>query len=202
MAGLFGKLFPALFSNPEEEAFRRKMRIGSALRRFNQEVKKQDGFIKQYLQQAMNAKRTGDSENYDQIKKAISFTFACRTRVQRSQHALQLVSTMANQMEAYRDFCGAVNDISESMSNAISLKDVVNAQENLARAMKVGKSTEEMMDQLLSSFDASFAEYVTGENESEGMKGVDLDSLIAQMAAAHDNLTEERISQILNGKGS
>jgi hypothetical protein len=199
MAGLFGKWFPALFSNPEEEAFQRKMRINGALRRFDQEIKKQDGYIKQYLQQATVAKRTGDEANYAQVKKMLSFTFACRKRVQRSLHSLQTFSTMSNQMEAYRDFCGAVNDISVSMGNAISVADVLKAQKNLEQGMMAAKSTEELMDQLLASFDTSFAEYVPNDGETAGVKDVDLDNMIAQMAADKDNLTEDRITQVLNG---
>ena len=67
MANFFKRIFPALFSNPGEEALARKMRINSALRRFDLEVKKQDSYIKQYLQQATAAKRTGDIGNYAQV---------------------------------------------------------------------------------------------------------------------------------------
>ena len=151
------------------------------------------------MQQATVAKRTGDEANYAQVKKMLSFTFACRKRVQRSLHSLQTFSTMSNQMEAYRDFCGAVNDISVSMGNAISVADVLKAQKNLEQGMMAAKSTEELMDQLLASFDTSFAEYVPNDGETAGVKDVDLDNMIAQMAADKDNLTEDRITQVLNG---
>ena len=68
MAGFLKKMFPSLFGDPAEEALARKMRINSTLRRFDMEVKKQDGFIRQYLQQATVAKRTGDRPNYAQAK--------------------------------------------------------------------------------------------------------------------------------------
>lgn len=202
MAGILAKWFPALFSNPEEEALERKIRINGALRRFDQEIKKQDGYIKQYLQQATVAKRTGDDVNLKEVKRMLAFTFSGRKRVQRALHSLQLFSTMSDQMEGYQAFCQAVNDISLSMGNAISISDIVGAQKNLAKGMNAAKVTEELMDQLLSSFETSFAEYVPNENEVVGEKGLDLDNMIAQLVAAKDNLTEDRITQVLNGAAS
>ena len=199
MAGFLSKMFPALFGDPAEEAMERKMRINSALRRFDMEVKKQDGYIKQYLQQATVAKRTGDEANYAQAKKVLAFTFAYRKRAQHSLNSLRLFSTMSDQMEAYRDFCGAVNDISVSMGNAISPKDVLNAQMQLQRGMETAKTTEQMMDQVLSAFDSSFSEMAPGELESTGMKDEDLDKMIAEMADKKDKLTEDTITQLLNG---
>ncbi len=198
MASFLSRMFPALFGDPAEEAMTRKMRINSALRRFDAEVKKQDGYIKQYLSQATIAKRTGDNTNYAQAKKVLSFTFAYRKRAQHALNSLRLFSTMADQMEAYKDFCVAVNDISVSMGNAISTKDVLNAQMQLQKGMETARSTEELMDQMLSMFDSSFAELAPGELESAGMKDDDLDKMIAEMVEKKDSLTEDTITQLLN----
>ena len=198
MAGFLGRLFPALFGDPAEEALARKTRINSALRRFDQEVKKQDGYIRQYLSQATIAKRTGDSPTYTQVKKMIAFTFAYRKRAQHALNSLRLFSTMADQMEAYRDFCIAVNDISVSMGNAISTKDVLNAQMQLQKGLETARTTEELMDQVLNAFDSSFANLAPSEMESAGMNDDDLDKMIAEMAEKKDSLTEDTITQLLN----
>ena len=199
MAGFLKKWFPGLFGDPAEEALKRKMRINSALRRFDQEVKKQDGFIRQYLQQATVHKRTGDTSSYAQAKKMLAFSFSYRKRAQHALNSLRLFTTMADQMEAYKDFCGAVTDISVSMGNAISTKDVVNAQMQLQKGMETAKSTDELMDQLLSAFDSSFADMAPGELESAGMKEDDLDKMIDEMSDKKDSLTEDTITKLLNG---
>ena len=192
--GFLSKMFPALFRDPAEEALERKLRINSALRRFDAEVKKQDGFIRQYLSQATVHKRTGDSASYAQAKKMLAFSFAYRKRAQHLLNSLRLITTVADQKEAYNAFCGAVNDITLSMGNAISTKDVVNAQMQLEKGMAQAKATDALMDQLLNSFDTSFTDVVPGE-ESTGMKDADLD----KMAEKKDNLTEDTITQLLNG---
>jgi len=199
MAGFLSKMFPSLFGDPAEEALARKMRINSTLRRFDMEVKKQDGFIRQYLQQATVAKRTGDKGNYAQAKKMLAFSFAYRKRAQHSLNSLRLFSTMSDQMEAYKDFCGAVNDISMSMGNAISVKDVSNAQMQLQKGMETAKSTDALMDQLLSAFDSSSDELTAGELDNAGIKDADLDKMIAEMSDTKDNLTEDTITQLLSG---
>lgn len=198
MAGFFSKTFPSLFGNPAEDGLARKMRINATLRRFDMEVKKQDGFIRQYLQQATVHKRTGDSASYAQAKKMLAFSFAYRKRAQHSLNSLRLFSTMSDQMAAYKDFCVAVADISTSMGNAISAKDVVKAQMDIQKGMETARSTEELMDQLLSAFDASFAEITPGELESAGVKDSDLDRMIEEMTNKKDNLTEDTITELLN----
>ncbi|MBQ7179176.1 MAG: hypothetical protein IJS08_17300 [Victivallales bacterium] len=198
MAGFLSKMFPSLFGDPAEEAMERKMRINSTLRRFDQEVKKQDNFIKQYLMQATVHKRTGDSAALAQAKKMLAFSFAYRKRAQHTLNSLRLFSTMADQMEAYKDFCGAVNDISMTMGNAISTKDVMNAQMQLQKGMEKAKSTGELMDQILTAFDSSFAELEPSELENAGLKEDDLDKIINEMADKKDSLTEDTISKLIN----
>lgn len=198
MAGFFSKMFPSLFGETQEDNLARKMRINSTLRRFDMEVKKQDGFIRQYLQQATVHKRTGDVASYAQAKKMLAFSFAYRKRAQHSLNSLRLFSTMSDQMAAYKDFCGAVADISTSMGNAISSKDVVNAQMNIQKGMETARSTEELMDQLLSAFDTSFAEITPGELESAGVKEADIEQMIEEMTDKKDSLTEDTITELLN----
>lgn len=198
MAGFLSRMFPSLFGDPAEEAMERRMRINSTLRRFEQEVKKQDGFIKQYLTQATVHKRTGDSAALAQAKKMLAFSFAYRKRAQHTLNSLRLFSTMADQMEAYKDFCGAVNDISMTMGNAISTKDVMNAQMELQKGMEKAKSTGELMDQILTAFDSSFAELEPSELENAGLKEDDLDKIINEMADKKDSLTEDTISKLIN----
>lgn len=199
MSGVFSKMFPFLFPDPAKLQMERKIRINGALRRFDQEVKKQDNFIKQYLQQATNAKRTGDGMSYNQVKKALAFTFACRKRAQRALNSLRLFSTMSDQMQAYRDFCGAVKDISMQMGSAFSVSDVATAQQELEKGMMNAKNAEELMDQMLGAFESSWEEFTPADLESAGLQGDSLDKMIDQMADSKDTLTEDVITQVLNG---
>ncbi len=200
MAGFLGRLFPALFSNPEEEAFQRKMRINATLRRFEKGVKRQDGFIKQLLLQAASAKRTGDAVNYARARKALSHTFSWRNRMQRMLNSLQIFSTMSSQKEACKEFSRAVEDITTSLKDAFSVTDAMKVQRNVELGMQQMRTTDELMDQILDSFDASFDE-MTASTQNEGSaKDPELDSMIEQMIADKDNLTEDKISQMLNAK--
>ncbi|MBR4171238.1 MAG: hypothetical protein IKR48_06265 [Kiritimatiellae bacterium] len=199
MAGFFSKCFPFLFPDPAKVAMERKIRINGALRRFDQEVKKQDNFIKQYLQQATNAKRTGDGANYNQVKKALARTFVFRKRAQRALNFLRLASTMSDQMEAYRDFCGAMQDIGKMMSTTFSFDDATMAQAEFEKGMMNAKNAEEMMDHMLDNFESSWNDIASSDLESAGLQGDSLDKMIDQMADSKDSLTEEVITQVLNG---
>ena len=54
------------------------------------------------------------------------------------------------------------------------------------------------MDQVLDSFDASFEALPAGEAAEKEFADGGLDRMIEQMISAKDNLTEDRISQLLN----
>ena len=88
------------------------------------------------------------------------------------------------------------------MGNAISTKDVVNAQMQLQKGMEKAKTTEEMMDQMRSAFDASFTEMAPAEMESAGISEDDLDKVIAEMSEKKDTLSEDTITQLLNKTAS
>lgn len=198
MAGFLSRMFPRLFPDPAQLAMERKMRITGAIRRFEREVKNQERFIKDYLEQAIANQRTGDMAGYAQVKKMIAFSFAYRRRAQKGLNTLRLFSTMADQMEAYRDFCGAISDISKTMGEAFSFADVAKIQQQLQESMGKAESMQQMMDQLLDGFDQALEAKMPEDLDKLGVKGDDIDALVAQMAKDRDSLTEDRIAQALN----
>lgn len=198
MAGFLSRLFPRLFPDPAQVAFERKARIAGAMRRFEREVKNQDRYIKDYLEQAIANQRTGDNAGYAQVKKMIAFSFAYRRRAQKGLNTLRLFSTMADQMEAYRDFCGAIADISQIMGEAFSFADMAKIQQQLQEGMAKAENMQEMIDHLLEGFDSTLEAKMPDDLEKLGVKGDDIDALVSQMAKDRDSLTEERIAQALN----
>lgn len=197
MAGLLSKWFPRLFADPAQVAFERKNRISGSIRRFEKEVRNQNRFIKDYLNQAVANQRTGDKAGYAQVKKMIAFSFAYRRRAQKGLNTLQLFSTMADQMEAYHDFCGAISDISQTMGEAFSFADMAKVQQQLQEGMGKAENMQEMMDQLLDGFDSALESKMPDDLDKLGVKGDDIDALVGQLAKERDSVTEDRVAQAL-----
>lgn len=192
IAGIFEKK-----PDPAELAMQRRIKLNALQSRFSLEVKKQDKFLHDYLTQAVEAKRTGDTTTLGSIKNSIAITVAMRRRAQRMLHAVRLFATKADQMEGYKDFCGVLSEVSSAMGNTISSADVAKAQMDLQRGIQNAQSADQLMDQMLGTLDASLGEMAATEESASGVKSSAIDDMIAKLAGEKDNATESRIEELL-----
>ncbi len=190
--------FKRLFPDPGEEAFERKLRITQAIKRCDQEVKKQDGFIRRNIDLAVRAKQTSDPAAYAQARKMLAFAVETRRRAQRGYNQIRVYSSMADQMEAQRDFCIAMKDISKSIAETMSAIDMREVQSAFAKGVAEAQRANSHMDGLLDSFDSSFDASVHGSLDEVGVSNDDLDALIGQLAAEGGSVNPAEIGEILD----
>ncbi|MBR4188702.1 MAG: hypothetical protein IKQ55_01940 [Kiritimatiellae bacterium] len=191
-----GKMFkPA--PDPAQAALERRIKMNRLQSRFSLEVKKQDKFLREYLGQAVEAKRTGDGATLKAIKSVIARTLAMRRRAQRMLNATRLLATTADQMESYKEFCGVMAEVSEALGQGLTAGEVAKTQADLARGLQQAQSVGEMMDQMLGALDATIGEMADREEESGGIKESALDEMIAKLAGEKDSAAESRIEELL-----
>lgn len=191
-----GKMFkPA--ADPAQAALERRIKMNRLQSRFSLEVKKQDKFLREYLGQAVEAKRTGDGATLKAIKSVIARTLAMRRRAQRMLNATRLLATTADQMESYKEFCGVMSEVSEALGQGLTAGEVAKTQADLARGLQQAQSVGEMMDQMLGALDATIGEMADREEESSGIKDSALDEMIAKLAGEKDTAAESRIEELL-----
>lgn len=191
-----GKMFkPA--ADPAQAALERRIKMNRLQSRFSLEVKKQDKFLREYLGQAVEAKRTGDGATLKAIKSVIARTLAMRRRAQRMLNATRLLATTADQMESYKEFCGVMAEVSEALGQGLTAGEVAKTQADLARGLQQAQSVGEMMDQMLGALDATIGEMADREEESSGIKDSALDEMIAKLAGEKDTAAESRIEELL-----
>lgn len=191
-----GKMFkPA--PDPAQAALERRIKMNRLQSRFSLEVKKQDKFLREYLGQAVEAKRTGDGATLKAIKSVIARTLAMRRRAQRMLNATRLLATTADQMESYKEFCGVMAEVSEALGQGLTAGEVAKTQADLARGLQQAQSVGEMMDQMLGALDATIGEMADREEESGGIKESALDEMISKLAGEKDSAAESRIEELL-----
>ncbi len=196
MAGLLTKIV-RFFEDPAERTRKLRLKLNAQQSRFSLEVKKQDRFLRDYLGQAVEAKRTGDSTTLGPIKSSIVLTVAMRRRAQQMLHAVRLFATKVDQMESYQEFCSVLSDVSSWMGNTISSSDVVKAQENLQKGIQNAQSADELMRQILTAFENGIGDWAEAETDSSGLKGGALDDMIAKLAGEKDTATENHLEELL-----
>lgn len=195
------KLWNALFgarTDPSERQFDRRTKLNLFQNRFSLEVQKQNRFLKEYLSQAAEAKRTGDVVTLASIKKTILFTAAMRRRAQRMLNAVRLVATKTEQMEDYKAFCGILSEVSLSLDNTLSSAEVIKAQASLQLGLQKAQVADQMLDQMLDVFDGAFnePEAVVEETASQ-TNASSIDTLISQFAEKKETATEKHIEELL-----
>ena len=183
--------------SPTEVAMHRRIKLNTLQSRFSLEVKKQGMFLRDYLVQAVEAKRTGDAVTLCSIKNSIALTIAMRRRAQRMLHAVRLFATKSDQMEGYKDFCGVLSEVSCAMGNTISSADVAKAQMELQRGIQAAQAADQLMDQMLGTLDASFGEMAASEESASGINSSAIDDMIAKLVGEKDNAAESRIEELL-----
>ncbi len=199
MSGLLKRIVSVFEKKPDpaEVAMQRKIKLGALQSRFSLEIKKQDSYLRDYLVQAVEAKRTGDSVTLGPIKNSIALTIAMRRRAQRMLHAVRLFATKSDQMEGYTEFCGVLSEVSSAMGNTISSADVAKAQMDLQRGIQNAQSADQLMDQMLGTLDASLGEMAATEESASGIKPSVIDDMIAKLAGEKDTATENHVEELL-----
>ena len=199
MSGFLKKLVGIFEKKPDpaEVAMQRRIRLNTLQSRFSLEVKKQDRYLRDYLAQAVEAKRTGDAGTLGSIKNSIALTVAMRRRAQRMLHAVRLFATKADQMEGYKEFCGVLSEVSSAMGNTISSAEVAKAQQDLQTGIQNAQTADQLMDQMLGTLDASMGEMASAEESASGVKSAAIDDMIAKLAGEKDTATENHLEELL-----
>lgn len=194
--GVFAKMFPGLFKpDPKTAAFNRKMRFNSTIRSMDQHIAKTNGILRQKLKIAVECKRTGDKAGFIAARKELAVTMRMRRSCERQLHNLQLVSLRADEAKLTEAFCSMINEMTDVMKDTISPEEVHATIANLEAATERVKATEDAVNELMDATERNMTEGIGVENGDLQM----FDSTIDKMIEESDNLTEDKIAQILAG---
>ena len=176
----------------------RRVRLNMLQNRFSLEVKKQDKFLHDYLVQAVEAKRTGDTMALGSIKSSMAFTMTMRRRAQRMLHAVRLFATKSDQIAGYKDFCMVLSDVSGAMGSSFSSVDLEKVNRDIQRGIRNVDAADQLMEQMLGTLDASFGEMASVEESAADMKSSAIDDIVDNLVAEKDTTTENHIEELLS----
>lgn len=175
----------------------RKIKLNALSARLSAEIRKQEGFAKDYLSQAVEAKRTGDDAAMVHLKRLIGTTSAIRRRAERMLHVTRIAATRMEQVECYKEFCEMFAATSAELKNDISPETVVQTQENLQKSIAIWNANDSMIDQLLGAFDSTLDEGYSDSSPSDPRKEAAIDAAISDLAAKKDSSVETKMKDLL-----
>ncbi len=183
--------------DPKAEALARKIRLNALSARLTTEIRRQEGFAKDYLAQAVDAKRTGDDATLGHLRRLLGSTSAIRRRAERMLHVVRMVSTHSEQIECYKDFCEMFASTSEALGQDLSPETVIQAQENLQKSIAVWNSNDAMVDQMLAAFDATLSTATADAQPADPQRDAAIDAVISDLASKRDSSVETKLKDLL-----
>ena len=179
------------------QSIERRVKLNSLSARLSAEVRKQEGFAKDYLAQAVEAKRTGDDAALSHLKRLIGTTSAIRRRAERMLHVTRIAATRMEQVECYKEFCEMFATTSNELRNDLSPEIVVQTQENLQKSIAAWNSNDAMVDQILGAFDATLEEGSSAMAFEDPQKEAAIDATISDLAAKKDSSVESKMKELM-----
>ena len=184
--------------DPEQAALARRIAMSRYQMGLSQAVKRQDRFLKEYMSQAVEAKRTGDSATLRSIKGMIVQTMAMRKRAQRMLNASKLAATKVDQMGSFREFIGMMEEASRAMAElGFSTEQLARMQQDLAVGLQKAQNQSAAIDQALDALDATMGGLAEQDEVSAGISDSALDEMIANLAVEKDTAAESRLEELL-----
>lgn len=184
--------------DPAQVAMERRIAMNRYQGELAQAVRRQDRFLKEYISQAVEAKRTGDSATLRSIKGMIVQTMAMRKRAQRMLNASKLAATKVDQMGSFREFIGMLEEASRAMAEqGFSTEQLVRMQQDLAEGMQKAQNQSEAIDQALDALDATMGGLAERSEVSAGISDSALDEMIAKLSGEKDTAAESRLEELL-----
>ncbi|MEK6675862.1 MAG: hypothetical protein AABZ47_09430 [Planctomycetota bacterium] len=176
----------ALFKSEEERRIERDIKIRQGIRRIERSVREQAKFQDEFIKNAQQAKRIGDTNQYQFIRGSLRKTAVIRKVLERQLLAVKNALLIKRQAEASADFAKSMNMMATEIGKLFGATDLAQTQAAWEKAMMQSQTMEERMSMFLDSIEDIAAQDVETSAASETVSDAEIDRLIeAETEAEH-----------------
>lgn len=176
----------ALFKSAEERRIERDIKIRQGIRRIEKAIREQAKFQDEFLKNARQAKKIGDTAQYQFIRNSFKKTVMIKRALERQLLAVKNALLIKRQAEATADFSSAMGIMAAEIGRLFGETDLVKTQANWEKAMVQSQTMEERMSMFLDTIEDVAAQDIEMSGQ-ESVSDEEIDRLIeAEEAAAHD----------------
>jgi len=197
----------ALFKSSEERRIERDIKIRQGIRRIEKSIREQAKFQDEFIRNAQQAKRIGDTSQYAFIRNSLKKTATIRKMLERQLLAVKNALLIKRQAEASADFASSMSIMATEIGRLFGETDLLKTQADWEKAMVQSQTMEERMDMFLESVEDIAAQDIEMGKAGEVVTDEEIDRLIeAEAEAEHqkelDKLASLRAElQSLKGEG-
>jgi hypothetical protein len=155
-----------IFKSRQEKRIERDIEVRkgvSSLRRNIKELAKHEA---SYVEKAKRARKIGDKDQYEFLKRQLKKTAAQRRMRERQLLSIETAVQIKNQAEADADFARSMGTVAKAVSDVYGSVDFVKTQKNFEKAMMQAETLQQQMEIFLEmTQEHVMSGEVEGENE-------------------------------------
>jgi hypothetical protein len=181
-----GNPIMALFKSDEERRVERDIKIRQGIRRIEKAIREQGKFQDEFIRNAQQAKKIGDTSQYAFIRNSLKKTATIRKMLERQLLAVKNAMIIKRQAEASADFAGSMAIMATEIGRLFGETDLVKTQADWERAMVQSQTMEERMSMFLDTVEDIAQQDVEVSAAGETVSDEEIDRLIdAEAEAEH-----------------
>jgi len=175
-----------LFKSSEERRIERDIKIRQGIRRIEKSIREQGKFQDDFVKNAQQAKRIGDTAQYQFIRGSLKKTATIRKMLERQLLSVKNALLIKRQAEASADFAQSMGIMAAEIGRLFGETDLVKTQADWEKAMVQSQTMEERMEMFLDGIEDVAAQDVEISKAGEVMTDEEIDRLIdAETEAEH-----------------
>lgn len=178
----------ALFKSAEERRIERDIKIRQGIRRIEKSIREQAKFQDEFIRNAQQARRIGDTNQYAFIRNSLKKTATIRKMLERQLLAVKNALIIKRQAEASADFAKSMALMAGEIGKLFGETDLVKTQADWEKAMVQSQTMEERMNMFLDAVEDVAAQDVelSAAGDREVVTDEEIDRLIdAEAEAEH-----------------
>ena len=174
-----------LFKSAEERRIERDIKIRQGIRRIEKSIREQGKFQDEFIKNAQQAKRIGDTSQYNFIRNSLKKTAMIRKMLERQLLSVKNALIIKRQAEASADFAASMGMMAAEIGKLFGQTDLVKTQADWEKAMVQSQTMEERMAMFLDSVEDIAAQDVETSG-SDVITDDEIDRMIeAEAEAVH-----------------
>lgn len=171
-----------LFKSREEKRIERDIEVRKGIGGLKRNIRDLQKHEISYVQKAKRAKKIGDKEQYDFLKRQLKKTLASRRMRERQLLSIETAMQIKNQAEADADFAKSMGSVAKAIADVYGSVDLAKTQKNFEKAMMQAETLQQQMEIFV---EMTQEHVMSGEIEGEDkiVTDAELDRMLSEEVA-------------------
>jgi hypothetical protein len=153
-----------IFKSKEEKRIERDIEVRKGVNSLKRNINELAKHEKSYIEKAKRAKKIGDKDQYEFLKRQLKKSAAQRRTRERQLLSIETAVQVKNQAESDADFAKSMGSVAKAISDVYGSVDFAKTQKNFEKAMMQAETLQQQMEIFL---EMTQEHVMTGEVEGE-----------------------------------